>query len=421
MKKLSFTTLKNIVIGFLLLVLGIVIGNRYAYADSLPFGLKLPFLNTTSSVSSLSRVSGQAEPPEDRKVDFDVFWEVWSLLERDYLEPEDLKTKDMVNGAISGMTAAIGDPYTMYLPPTDNKRSGENLAGKFYGVGIELGYIEKTLAVVSPLDGTPAERAGLEAGDLILHVTDENKGIDEDTSDWSLTEAVNKIRGKKGTEVTFTIYRENKEEPFKVTVPRGEIVVETVDLKFVEHDDKRVAHLKISRFGGRTKNEWDQAVDKILEQQDQVDGLVLDMRNNPGGYFDRSIEIASDFIENDVVVSQKGKYNETPYPAEGEARLKSFPLVVLVNKGSASASEIVAGALRDDLGVKLIGQRTFGKGTVQDRREVSNGGGVHITVGRWLLPNGGWIHDEGLKVDVEVESDAETEQDEVLLKGIEEL
>ncbi len=421
MKKLSFTALRNILVGFLLLVLGMVIGNKYAYAHSLPLGIKLPFLNTQSSVSSLLQVKGQAEPPADKEVDFDVFWEVWSLLERDYLEPDELDSKEMVNGAVSGMTAAVGDPYTMYLPPTDNKRSGEDLAGKFYGVGIELGYIEKTLAVVSPLDGTPAERAGLEAGDLILHVKDENKDLDEDTSDWSLTEAVNKIRGKKGTEVTFTIYREGKEEPFKVTVSRGEIVVETVELEFVEHQGKRVAHLRISRFGGRTENEWHQAVDKILEQQDQIDGLVLDLRNNPGGYFNSSIELASDFIENDVVVSQKGRYKETPYRAQGKARLKDIPLVVLVNKGSASASEIVAGALRDDLGVKLIGQRTFGKGTVQDRREVSNGGGVHITVGRWLLPNGGWIHDEGLEVDVEVKPDSETEEDEVLLKGIEEL
>ncbi|MEA2056763.1 MAG: S41 family peptidase [Patescibacteria group bacterium] len=420
MKKINFSTLRNFIIGVLLFVLGTVIGARYV-TSGLPFGLQLPFLEQSQVVNSMVNLTGDPQPPAEKNVDFDVFWEVWSLLERDYLEPEKLETKKMVNGAVSGMMASIGDPYTMYLPPKDNKRSGENLAGKFYGVGIELGYIERTLAVISPLDGTPAEEAGLQAGDLILHVKDEKKGIDEDTTEWSLVEAVNKIRGEKGVEVTFTIYREGVEGTFDVAVKRGEIVVESVKLEFIEDQGKQAAHLKVSKFGDRTKQEWDGVVDEILAKREQIAGIVLDLRNNPGGYFDRSIELASDFIEKDVVVSQKGKYDKTDYRSQGEARLEDIPTVVLVNKGSASASEIVAGALRDDLGIKLIGKKTFGKGTVQDRRQVSNGGGVHITIGRWLLPNGGWIHDEGIPVDIEVEANAETEEDEVLLRGIEEL
>jgi carboxyl-terminal processing protease len=420
--------IRNSLIAILLLILGTVLGYKYAQGQVLAKQAQLPIVRNLLPAPQVQtpaaqQISGDTQPPDNinLQADFDVFWEVWSLLERDYLEPEKLDSKKMVNGAISGMTAAVGDSYTMYLPPTDNKRSGENLAGKFYGVGIELGYIDQTLAVISPLEGTPAAKAGLQAGDLILHVKDEQKEIDEDTTDWTLVEAVNKIRGKKGQPITFTIYRESKEEPFKVTVERGEIVVESVKLEFVEHNEKRVAHLKLSRFGGRTMKEWDQAVETITSQANQIDGIALDLRNNPGGYFETSIEVASDFIENDVVVSQKSKYSQQDYPAEGQARLDQFPLVVLVNKGSASASEIVAGAIRDDLGAKLVGQRTFGKGTVQDRRSLSNGGGVHITVGRWLLPKGDWIHEEGLPVDVEAEQNQETEEDEVLLKAIEAL
>ncbi len=417
--KFKFSTLRNLIIAILLFFLGTTVGYRYANG-TLPLNVKLPFLGQPQS-SSLSKLTGSPQPPADKNVDFDVFWEVWGLLERDYLEPEKLDSQDMVNGAVSGMTRAVGDPYTIYLPPQDNKRSGENLAGEFYGVGIELGYVEHTLAVVSPLEGTPADEAGLQAEDLILHVKDETKGLDEDTADWTLDEAVNKIRGEKGVPVEFTIYREGREDTFKVEVVRDEIVIESVKLEMKEVQGRRAAHLKVTRFGGRTETEWEQAVNQILAEKNQIDGIVLDLRNNPGGYFDTSIMVASDFIEQGVVVSQKGKYNQEDYAARGEARLKNIPLVILVNKGSASASEIVAGALRDKVGAKLVGQKTFGKGTVQDRREVSNGGGVHITVGRWLLPSGSWIHDEGLEVDVEVEENQDTEQDEVLEESVKQL
>lgn len=417
--KLKFSTLRNIVVGLLLLILGTVVGYRYANG-TLPIDIRLSFLEQPRT-SSLAKLVGSSEPPENKEVDFDVFWEVWGLLEKDYLNPEELDTEEMVDGAIVGMTRAVGDPYTIYLPPEENKRSGENLAGKFYGVGIELGYIDQTLAVISPLDGTPAAEAGLQAGDLILHVKDEKKDIDEDTTDWSLDEAVNKIRGEKGTPVQFTIYREEADEPFKVVVKRDEIVVESVTLEKKEVSGKYVAHLRVSKFGGRTESEWNQAVGDILSEKDQLAGIVLDLRNNPGGFFDTSIVLASDFIEQGTVVAQKGKYQEKTFTAKGEARLEDIPVVILVNKGSASASEILAGALRDKINAKLVGQKTFGKGTVQDRREVSNGGGVHITVGRWLLPDGGWIHEEGLDVDVEVEQNPDNEGDEVLQKAVEQL
>ncbi|MBU0576631.1 S41 family peptidase [Patescibacteria group bacterium] len=413
-KKITIATLRSTILGVLLLALGGVVGYRYGRSGE--FSTRIP----------LSQIINIQAPSDKQNLDFAVFWEVWGHLDQTYLEPEKLNAKEMVNGAISGMTAAIGDPYTTYLPPQQNQRSAEDLAGSFYGVGIELGYIDETLAVIAPLAGTPAEKAGIMAGDLILHLKDTTKGLDEDTIGLSLNEAVDKIRGEKNTKITLTLLRKNGQdnqygEPFDVDIARGEIVVESIKLEFVEHDDKRVAHLKVSKFGERTPKEFDQAVGQILTQGYQLDGILLDLRNNPGGFFDDAIDLASEFIESGVVVSQKGKFTKQDFNAKGKARLTKFPLLVLVNRGSASASEILAGALRDQLNVKLIGENTFGKGTVQDRRELSNGGGLHVTIARWLLPKGDWINEAGIPVNVEVKDNLDTKEDEVVLRAIEEL
>ena len=355
---------------------------------------------------------------QDEKPDLTNFWETWQYLEQDFLEPEKLDNATMVDGAISGLAASLGDPYTMYLPPKDNQRSGEDLAGSFYGVGIELGYIESTLAVVAPLKDSPAELAGVKSGDLILKVTDLERDFDEETTGWSLTRAVDEIRGPLGSTVTLTLFRPGESsEPFEASIIRGEIVVKSSELEFVELGGKSVAQIKLYRFGERTNGEWDKIVNQILVSED-LDGVVLDMRSNPGGFFDGAIDVASEFIKSGTVVSQKGKYTQQDFSARGGARLSHLPVVVLVNRGSASASEIVAGALRDQLGAKLVGERTFGKGTVQDRRKLSNGGGLHITIARWLLPGGSWIHKEGLEVDVEAKDNPDTKQDEVLLEAV---
>jgi carboxyl-terminal processing protease len=399
----------------LLFVLGVVVGHRYIKPGQIPF---LPTPNYLET--SQTRVINTDNPGQYRDVDFQQFWEVWQLLQTDYIDSSQLDQEQMVYGAIQGMTAAVGDPYTMYLPPVEDKRAEEELAGSFYGIGIELGYIDGTLAVVSPLKGMPAEQKGVQAGDLILHARDDQKGLDEDAANWSLDEAVNKIRGEKGTEITLTLYRKNNgAEPFDVSIPRGEIVIPSVELAFVEHDGKRAAHIQLSRFGERTQAEWNDVVTQILAQGDSVDLVLLDMRNNPGGFFDGAIMVASEFVKSGTIVSQQGKYITKDYPVEGKARLADLPLKILVNRGSASASEIVAGALRDLKDTPLIGEKTFGKGTVQDRKQLPDGGGIHITVARWLLPEGDWIDHDGLPVDVEVSDDLETEQDEVVLKALE--
>lgn len=413
------TTVRNIIIGALLFILGIVIGYRYITPGTLPF-----ISNQLKNISQIGlrdtrKVENIAAPAELSDVDFSQFWEVWQILEQEYIDPSKLDRQEMVYGAIQGMTASLDDSYTMFLPPQEDKRAAEELAGAFYGVGIELGYIDGVLAIVAPLKGMPAEQAGAQAGDLILRVKDEAKGLDEETTDWSLSKAVEEIRGERGTFVELTLFRpEENTEPFTITIARDEIVIPSVEMEYVEHNGKRVAHIILSRFGDRTHDEWDEIVADITAQNN-IDGVLLDMRNNPGGYFDESIYIASEFVNRGTIVTQQGRYNSQSFPVDGKGRLQNVPVVVLVNKGSASASEIVAGALRDLRDVQLVGETTFGKGTVQDRRHLSQGGGLHVTVAKWLLPDGNPIGKDGIEVDVPVEDDPQTEQDEVVLRAIE--
>lgn len=375
--------------------------------------------NTISS-SSLSRILNGETPGDMEQVDMSVFWQTWKLLEDEYYLTEKLDPQKMVDGAVAGMVAALGDPYTAYLPPKENELSGQRLAGAFFGVGIELGFSEEgILSVVSPLKGTPADTAGLQPGDLILNVKDEQKDVDETTNQWSLDKAVETIRGPRGTKVTLTLLREGGEAPFDVDLVRDEIVIHSVELEYPEIDGKKVAHIKLSSFGERTEQEWNTAVEDILRNRNSISGVVLDMRNNPGGLFDAAIYVASEFIRSGTIVSQKGKTNSTDYVSKGRHRLVDVPTVVMINEGSASASEIVAGALKDQKNSKLIGQKSFGKGTVQDRIELSNQGGVHITIAQWLTPKGTWIHEEGINVDVEAENDPETaDVDEALVTAV---
>lgn len=421
--KLSLELIRTFVVAILIFLLGSIVQYRYDFVQALPGNLTGPSsVSNDAKGSTLVKLLNDEQPNSKAGVDFSAFWQAWDVLEAEYNEPDKLDTESMVDGAIGGMVASLGDPYTMYLPPEDKVRSGQDLAGSFYGVGIELGYVDGILAVMAPLDGSPAGQADVEAGDLILRVKDEQKGIDEDSTSWSLNKAVDTIRGPKNSPVVLTLLRRSQGEgaqPFEVTLQRQEIIVKSVELSFVEHNGKRVAHIKLSRFGERTDSEWKEAVTAIQKERGNIAGIVLDMRNNPGGYFDESIKISSDFFRSGVVVSQHGRFSNQSFESNGTGRLVGIPVAVLVNGGSASASEIVAGALRDQLKAPLVGQKTFGKGTVQDRRELRNGGGIHVTIAQWMLPGGEWIHEQGIPVSVEVQDNRDTPEDEQLNKAIE--
>ena len=353
--------------------------------------------------------------------DFGKFWEVWKRLEKSYVDPTKLDYAQMTWGAMEGLAQSLGDPYTQYLPPKENKAATEDLNGTFFGVGIELGYKEQTLAAIAPIANSPAERAGVKAGDLILHIKDEKKGVDLDTRGMSLPTAVSHIRGDKGTQVVLTLFRDGVTKTFDVTLTRDEIVVPSVELSYVEKNGKNYAHLELHRFGGRTDREWSEKVAEIIAKRPA--GVVLDLRNNPGGYLDGAVYVASEFLSSGVIVKQEGRSSGETYSVNRNGSLVSIPLVVLVNKGSASASEIVAGALQDNKRAKIVGEQSFGKGTVQEVQDLSDGSSLHVTVAKWILPSGSWIGEKGVTPDVsvadEVAKEGETEVDEQLEKALE--
>jgi len=368
------------------------------------------------------KVNITRETPANRQaVDFSLFWRVWDMLEANYFDKEKLVAADMVYGAISGMVQAVGDPYTAFLPPSENKVVQEDLQGNFDGIGIQIGFRGTQLAVISPLPGTPAEKAGVKAGDYIIGIKDEAKDLDRGTVGISLPEAVQAIRGPVGSRVALILLREGSPEPIDVEIVRGTIDVPSVILEFVDGGNgRKVAHLRLLKFGAETYAEWDKAVVEISQKGD-LSGVILDLRNNPGGYLQGAIDTASDFLKvGDVVVIQEsGSKVKESFKSERVGRLGGKKLVVLVNEGSASASEILAGALRDDNHVKIIGETTFGKGTIQEPLELDGGAGLHITIARWLTPSGFWVNEKGLEPDVKIEDNPETPEDEQLLKAIE--
>jgi len=353
-------------------------------------------------------------PADKQDVDFALFWDVWDRLEENYLNKEDIDPAQMVFGAIQGMVASLDDPYTVFLKPPENKEVKEDLNGAFEGVGIQLGYKDDQLAVIAPLKGTPADKAGVKAGDLILKINEES------ASELSADGAAQKIRGPKGTKVKLTLIHSGGKEPYEVEITRETIIVSSVEVDFLSSNGQTVAHLKLLKFGDRTAEEWEKAVNQILDYQPQIKGIVLDLRNNPGGYLTGSVFIASEFLSSGIIVQQEqASGSKETYSVDRQGKLLSQPLAVLINEGSASASEIVAGSLRDHQRAEIVGSKSFGKGTIQEAEDLPGGAGLHITTARWLLPSGESINETGLKPDVEVKDDSQTETDEQLEKAIE--
>ena len=343
-------------------------------------------------------ISNQTPPLDKQNIDFKLFWDTWDLVSKEYVDKKAIDPQKMYYGAIAGMVQALGDPYTVFLPPDQQKSTKEELGGSFEGVGIQLGFNkDKRLVVIAPLKGTPAEKAGILAGDMILKIED------KDSTSFSLPEAVNLIRGPKGSKISLQTYREGDEKPRDLSLQRDTIVVKSVEVEQkTTPSGKKIAYIKLTRFGERTFDEWNQAVSDTLAMG--ASGVILDMRNNPGGFLDGSVFIGSEFIENGNIVLQENSAGEkTPYKVNRVGKLLKLPLVVLINKGSASASEIVAGAIQDTKRGKLLGTQSFGKGTIQESQDLPGGTGIHITTAKWLTPSGRWIHETGLTPDIVVE------------------
>ncbi len=344
-------------------------------------------LSSFQNTSSVNKVSIN---------NFDLFWEVWGQLEKKYVDKKKVDAQKMYYGAIKGMVASLEDPYTFFLTPDENKQTKDDLQGKFEGIGAQLGLKDNRITVIAPLKQSPAEKAGIRAGDFINQV-DGNK-----TNGWTLPQAVSKIRGPKGTKVKLTLERNGKE--FSVVITRDQIIVASVELSF----EKNVALLKLNQFGENTNAEWDKAVSQIKTKWDskEIKGMVLDLRDNPGGFLESSVYLASEFLpQGNLVVKQESTVNPSrDYLVDREGNLLDIPLVVLINKGSASASEILAGSLRDHKKAKLVGEKSFGKGSVQEAIDLNQGAGLHVTVAKWVLPNGDWINSKGIEPDIAVEN-----------------
>ncbi len=358
-----------------------------------------------------NQVVCQTCPPED--IDFSLFWETWKALEEKFVDKDKLDVQKMIYGAISGMVESLGDPYTVFFPPEDAKRFEEDVKGVFEGIGMEIGIRKDQLQVIAPLEGTPAQRAGLRSGDKILKIGDTL------TTDLTVDEAVNLIRGPKGTEVVLTIFREEWETSKEFRLIREIIEVPSLKLEF---KDDNIAYIRLYQFSEKASFDFSKAAIEILKSPAQK--IILDLRNNPGGYLEVAQDIAGWFLEREEIVTiedfGEGKEQKL-YKAQGNAKLLSYPIVILINKGSASCSENLAGALRDDRGIKLIGETSFGKGSVQELEKLKEGS-LKITIAHWLTPKGELIADKGLEPDIKVEitdEDYKEERDPQLDKAIE--
>jgi carboxyl-terminal processing protease len=346
------------------------------------------------SISSKNLKITNLEKGNTANLDFSLFWETWDTLGEYYVDKTKLDPKKMYYGAIKGMVASVNDNYTFFLTPEENQQSKDDLKGIFFGIGAELGMNDNQIVVVTPLKNSPAEKAGVKPGDVVVKVNHES------TTNWTLQQAVAKIRGPKGEKVILTMRRNDKD--VDVTVVRDEINIPFVETKY----EGNVAIIELSRFGEPTNDLWDKTVEELLARKNQgkLSGIVLDMRGNPGGYLDGAIHVASEFLTSrDLVVKQEYADKEPEkYYAKREGKLQDMHVVVLLNKGSASASEIVAGALRDHKKATIVGENSFGKGTVQQALDLGDNAGLHVTISKWILPGGSWIQETGIKPDVEV-------------------
>ncbi|MDD5590040.1 MAG: S41 family peptidase [Candidatus Portnoybacteria bacterium] len=371
--------------------------------------------NQRPSVEKVQGVFNQ-ETSKPENVDFSLFWDAWARVQERYVGRSALDYQKMVFGAISGMVKAIGDPYTVFMPPEDSKKFSEDIKGSFEGVGMEIGIRKEVLTIIAPLENSPAKRAGLMAGDKILKIDDNM------TSDLTLDEAVSKIRGPKGSQVALLVSRDSWDEAKEFKITRDVIEVPVISYELKNTGSKQIAYIRLYQFSENAGTEFKKIADQILNSSAQ--GILLDLRGNPGGYLEISVDIASWFLKSGelVVAEDYGNGEKNENKSYGYNKLGHYPLVILIDQGSASASEILAGALRDNRGVKLVGEKSFGKGSVQKLEDLPGGSSLKITVAKWLTPSGHSIADAGLEPDEKVEiteKDIEAGKDPQLDKALE--
>lgn len=339
-------------------------------------------------------VTGVGETPDylSKEVDASLLWDAWKIVHEKYVD-QPVDEHKLLYGAIAGVVAAMDDAHSNYFTPEVNNDFMQELSGTFFGIGAEIALKNNQLQVVAPLSGSPAEMAGLRAGDYIVKID----GVT--TEKMMLDEAVNKIRGPKGTVVTLTIYRNGDKKTRDISVTRDEIKIESVSWKM---EKGNVANIKLKYFNEDTGVAFRKIATEVAAQKPSY--IILDMRNNPGGILDVAVDIASQFVEDSVVVSERNSAGEiTDHKSYGNARLKGYKVVVLLNEGSASASEILAGALKDYGIATIIGMKSYGKGSVQTLFDLNDGSSIKLTIAKWLTPKGNTIEGVGIMPDVEVD------------------
>jgi carboxyl-terminal processing protease len=424
--------LATVVLVMVFMVMGFVGGATtvWVYRPALRqvVAARAPFLLGGADSEQLAEMS--VEEYREQKVR--LLWNIWDILDREYIDPDAIERDKMIYGAASGMVQSLGDPHTSFVEPLPARIMREDLQGTFEGIGATVNMIEGELTIVRPLPNSPALEAGLREGDVILEVADTPiEGL-------SLLEAVSLIRGPEGTVVRLLVRREGVEEPFVVPVTRSKIETPIVESRMLEGD---VAYLKLTEFNALSDRKVNAALDELLVKEPV--GLILDLRDNPGGYLQKAIDIASEFLPRGslILVEQERSgpgqdADLTEYRTTGTSpstrigatpRAAEIPLVVLINGGSASASEIVAGAIKDnDRGI-LIGQRTYGKGSVQSTHSLEDESSLRVTIARWYRPNGEPLdgsdgNEAGIAPDMTVEitpEDREADRDPQLQRAIE--
>lgn len=342
---------------------------------------------------------------------FRVFWETWTKLKQEYVEPEKVQPDKAAFEAARGLVKSLGDPYSDLFTPAQGKILEGDLSGGFCGVGMEIGERKGLITVIAPLDGTPAQKAGLKAGDTILKIND------EDATALRVEEAVAQIRGECGVKVKLNVMRENWKAPKDFEIARAKIEVPAVKSSFYKPN---IGYIKLTTFNPKTVPEFALAYDNLKKQGAKK--YILDLRNNPGGFLEVAISLSELFLERGQVAVKElwgGKKAEKSVFSEGPGTLRNLKMVILINKGSASASEIFTGALRDNLAIKVLGEKSFGKGSIQQIFQIEDNL-LKLTVGYWLTPKGQRLEGKGIEPDVKLEDpNLDDEKDEVLDKAIE--